>query len=314
MTQSSLLQNKPSKGPVLQSVTRTSDWGELRLVCAPLNGQKHWLANTTSDTFHLSSTGSSWRSPSSLPSCPFLPALPPLLSQLYRPSYLRGQTKNQMRIIFNSNQFTYVFSTVLTDSCINTSEGVMQGQDQAARMKQGKGTWTGQGLHVPTAPTKKTQPKVSTWPSQLQLHEVMMWSCQSSISLQAPCIDKNYEERGQADPRFGTSSSGLSGFAVCPHTMTLCHAERAPSLTTTLQPSHPQPLANYKCKSFCSLPETAYLVQSWLKRSKSTPRRRASNEIKHQRPAVSCAAQVLHNKENPLRVFKNFAHYALTCR
>jgi len=38
-----------------------------------------------------------------------------------------------MRSIFNSNQFTYVFRTVLTDSCVNTSEGVTQGQEQAAR-------------------------------------------------------------------------------------------------------------------------------------------------------------------------------------
>lgn len=41
MIQSNLLQNKSCKGPVLQSVIRTSDWGELRLICASLNGQKH---------------------------------------------------------------------------------------------------------------------------------------------------------------------------------------------------------------------------------------------------------------------------------
>lgn len=41
MIQSNLLQNKSCKGPVLQSVIRMSDWGELRLICASLNGQKH---------------------------------------------------------------------------------------------------------------------------------------------------------------------------------------------------------------------------------------------------------------------------------
>lgn len=34
MIQSNLLQNKSYKGPVLQSVIRMSDWGELRLICA----------------------------------------------------------------------------------------------------------------------------------------------------------------------------------------------------------------------------------------------------------------------------------------
>lgn len=82
---------------------------------------RQWAA---SDTFITAA----WAAPS----CLFLPVLPPLLSQLYRPNYLWGQTNNQMSS-FNSNQFTYVFSTVLTNICVNTSEGVTRGQEQASR-------------------------------------------------------------------------------------------------------------------------------------------------------------------------------------
>lgn len=237
MIQSSLLQNKPStKGPVLQC--HKNEWlGRAEAGLCP----SEWAEALTGkhNIWHFSSQ-QHWQllevplipPQLSIPACTASPPLPAVQT-----SYLWGQTKNQMRIIFNSNQFTYVFSTVLTDSCINTSEGVTQGQDQAARMKQGKGTWTGQGLCVPTAPTKKTQPKVSTWPSQLQLHEVIMWSCQSSISLQARCIDKNNKERGQVDPRFGTSSSGLSGFAESAHTP--CHCAMQKVLPALPPPSSP---------------------------------------------------------------------------
>lgn len=59
------------------------------------------------------------------------PASPP--PQLYRPNQLEGQMNKQMKSSFNSNQFTYVFSAVLTNSCVNTSGGVTQGQEQTDR-------------------------------------------------------------------------------------------------------------------------------------------------------------------------------------